>query len=106
MSPTTTFPRTRLAPLRTTMRLRQLIPMRPVYINWGICCPPLPCSGIDSDIASSDTYPIPSQSPANIGVWAAADAATGKLSWMWLQASGYAYSVPRDPTGPEEDCMV
>ena len=80
--------------------------MRPVYINWGICCPPLPCSGIDSDIASSDTYPIPSQSPANIGVWAAADAATGKLSWMWLQASGYAYSVPRDPTGPEEDCMV
>ena len=77
--------------------------MRPAYVNWGMGCPS--SSVINSDIASSDEYPVPAYSPSLVGVDASYFAATGKPGWIWLQAGGYAYWMTRAPTAPEAECM-
>ncbi|MEN6358064.1 MAG: hypothetical protein ABFD83_13385 [Armatimonadota bacterium] len=85
--------------------VKKLDPTRPVYINYTIYN--LNKLG---DIASLDDYPIPESSPAAI----AGDAdmlercaiESGKPTWIWLQAHGYAYCYSREPTGPEEECMT
>ena len=62
------------------------------------------------DIYSTDVYPIPRSSPtAAIGAvrnMAAAAAPEGKPVWMWLQGTGYAYWMDREPSPRELSCMV
>ena len=62
------------------------------------------------DISSLDNYLIPRQSPATAGrdtsYMERFGSITGKPTWIWLQSDGYAFSYPREPTGPEDECMV
>jgi hypothetical protein len=62
------------------------------------------------DIYSTDVYPIPHATPSTaIGAVAAMKAAAAKLNrpvWMWLQGTGYAYWMDREPTPRELSCMV
>ena len=84
---------------------KQYDPDHPAYINYDKCVPDM-----IGDIASMDYYPIPSHSPALTGSIAkcldglASEA--HKPSWIWLQSTGYAYYIPREPTGPEIECMT
>jgi len=86
-----------------------LDPKHPAFINyqpdWYI--PPVLT---DNDIACLDYYPLPGRSPSVI-----ADCAdrlehvatpAGKPSWIALQDCGYAYWISREPTAPEEECML
>jgi hypothetical protein len=88
---------------------KELDPKHPAFINyqpaWYI-----PEVLKDNDIACLDDYPIPGRRPLVI-----ADCAdklervalpAGKPSWIALQDCGYAYWISREPTGPEEECMV
>jgi hypothetical protein len=67
-------------------------------------------TGHMGDIYSTDIYPIPWSAPnaAIQGVVTMAGAATQerKPVWMWLQGTGYAYWMDREPTPRELSCMV
>lgn len=81
-------------------------PGRPAYINYvGDYAADFP-----GDIASLDRYPIPWSDPATIAAatQSMADATRGsrKPIWIWLQDTGFAYFLAREPTPLEEDCMV
>ncbi len=86
---------------------KQLDPWHPAYVNYG--CFYVPATLL-SDIASYDNYPIPQLPPLEI----AKDAdklesialPAGKPAWEWLQSTGYIFYWSREPTGPEEECMV
>lgn len=62
------------------------------------------------DIYSTDIYPIPHSTPlAAINGVAAMQAGAVKEHkpvWMWLQGTGYAYWMDREPTPRELSCMV
>lgn len=62
------------------------------------------------DIFSTDVYPIPHSAP-NAAINAvkrmnAAAAKDGKPVWMWLQGTGYAYWMDREPSPRELSCMA
>ena len=62
------------------------------------------------DIYSTDVYPIPHSAP-NAAINAvkrmkAAAAKENKPVWMWLQGTGYAYWMDREPSPRELSCMV
>jgi hypothetical protein len=62
------------------------------------------------DIYSTDIYPIPHGSPSaaiqGVAAMAAAAAPEHKPVWMWLQGTGYAYWMDREPTPRELSCMA
>jgi hypothetical protein len=62
------------------------------------------------DIYSTDIYPIPHGLPLHAIQGATAMAAAAKLErkpvWIWLQGTGYAYWMDREPTPRELSCMV
>ena len=62
------------------------------------------------DIYSTDIYPIPHGSPTGAinGVvrMSAAAKKEHKPVWMWLQGTGYAYWMDREPTPRELSCMA
>jgi len=62
------------------------------------------------DIYSTDVYPIPHSSPsAAIGavrVMKQAADPERKPVWMWLQGTGYAYWMDREPSPRELSCMA
>jgi hypothetical protein len=62
------------------------------------------------DLYSTDIYPIPNSTPSaaiqGVAGMAAAAAKERKPVWMWLQGTGYAYSMDREPTPRELSCMV
>ncbi|HJN18162.1 MAG TPA: hypothetical protein QGH10_21865 [Armatimonadota bacterium] len=62
------------------------------------------------DIYSTDVYPIPHGSPtAAIGAVRQMKGAADpehKPVWMWLQGTGYAYWMDREPSPRELSCMV
>ena len=62
------------------------------------------------DIYSTDVYPVPGRSPNAaihaVQVMKAAVAKGNKPVWMWLQGTGYAYSMAREPSPRELSCMV
>jgi hypothetical protein len=85
---------------------RQLDPARPALINYLSN----KLEGHVGDIYSTDVYPIPHSTPMGaIGavrrMKAAADV-EHKPVWMWLQGTGYAYWMDREPTPRELSCMV
>ena len=85
---------------------KELDPARPAFINYL----PWDLEGQTGDIYSTDVYPIPHSTPmAAIGAVATMKAAAqqeGKPVWMWLQGTGYAYGMAREPTPRELSCMV
>ncbi len=62
------------------------------------------------DIYSTDVYPIPHSAPnAAIGAVQRMEAAAAKVNkpvWMWLQGTGYAYWMDREPSPRELSCMA
>ncbi len=85
---------------------RELDPSRPALINY------LPSKLTDhtGDIYSTDVYPIPHSSPsAAIGAVREMKRAAepeNKPVWMWLQGTGYAYWMDREPSPRELSCMA
>lgn len=67
-------------------------------------------TGHMGDIYSTDIYPIPHSTPTaainGVGAMAAAARPEHKPVWMWLQGTGYAYWMDREPTPRELSCMV
>ena len=85
---------------------RELDPNRPALINYlGSTL-----TGHTGDIYSTDIYPIPHSSPmAAIGgvrTMHEAAAPEGKPVWMWLQATGHAYWLDREPSPRELSLML
>ena len=85
---------------------KELDPSRPALINY------LPDKLTDhlGDLYSTDVYPIPHSSPL-AAINAVAQMKIGaekekKPVWMWLQGTGYAYWMDREPTPRELSCMV
>ncbi len=62
------------------------------------------------DIYSTDIYPIPHSTPSaaiqGVAVMAEGASRERKPVWMWLQGTGYAYWMDREPTPRELSCMV
>ncbi len=62
------------------------------------------------DIYSTDVYPIPHSTPMGaisaVARMKAAAEIERKPVWMWLQGTGYAYWMDREPTPRELSCMV
>lgn len=62
------------------------------------------------DIYSTDIYPIPHVAPnaaiSGVRRMKAAAAAENKPVWMWLQGTGYAYWMDREPSPRELSCMA
>ncbi|NOY82292.1 MAG: hypothetical protein GXP31_14935 [Kiritimatiellaeota bacterium] len=85
---------------------RQLDPAHPAFINY------LGNRLADQagDIYSTDVYPIPHSQPLSairaVARMAAAADREKKPVWMWLQGTGYAYWMDREPTPRELSCMV
>ena len=67
-------------------------------------------TGHMGDIYSTDIYPIPHGLPMHAIQGAATMAAAAKSEhkpvWIWLQGTGYAYWMDREPTPRELSCMV
>lgn len=67
-------------------------------------------TGHMGDIYSTDIYPIPHSSPTaainGVAAMSAAARTERKPVWMWLQGTGYAYWMDREPTPRELSCMV
>lgn len=83
---------------------KELDPSRPAFVNY------LPNHLTDQtgDIYSTDVYPIPHGSVMDAirAVSTMRGAAGAKPVWMWLQGTGYAYWMDREPTPRELSCMV
>ncbi|MGC9318162.1 MAG: hypothetical protein ACP5KN_09015 [Armatimonadota bacterium] len=84
----------------------ELDPGRPAFINY------LSNKLEDhaGDIYSTDVYPIPHATPMSaIGAvrrMHEGASAEAKPVWMWLQGTGYAYWMDREPSPRELSCMV
>lgn len=85
---------------------KELDPAHPAFINYLSN----KLEGHLGDIYSTDVYPIP-----HSGVMAAINAVARmkaaaetevKPVWMWLQGTGYAYWMDREPSPRELSCMV
>lgn len=85
---------------------RQLDPSVPAFINYlGD-----KLTEQRGDLYSTDVYPIPHGAPTG-AIWAVqtmagAAEAERKPVWMWLQGTGYAYWMAREPTPRELSCMA
>lgn len=84
----------------------ELDPEHPAYVNYlGD-----KLTDQSGDIYSTDVYPIPHSTPMGaIGAVAHMSSAARperKPVWMWLQGTGYAYWMDREPTPRELSCMV
>ncbi len=85
---------------------RRLDPAHPAFINYlGNRL-----ENQAGDIYSTDVYPIPHSQPLSaihaVARMAAAANKEKKPVWMWLQGTGYAYWMDREPTPRELSCMV
>ncbi len=62
------------------------------------------------DIFSTDVYPIPHSHPLSaiqaVARMRRSAKAENKPVWMWLQGTGYAYWMDREPSARELSCMV
>ncbi len=85
---------------------KELDPAHPAFINYLSN----KLEGHLGDIYSTDVYPIPhSGAMAAINAVARMKAAAEvevKPVWMWLQGTGYAYWMDREPSPRELSCMV
>lgn len=67
-------------------------------------------TGHMGDLYSTDIYPIPHSGVmaaiGGVAAMAAAAAPEHKPVWIWLQGTGYAYWMDREPTPRELSCMV
>ncbi len=85
---------------------KQLDPNHPAFINYLSS----KLQGHKGDIYSTDVYPIPHSTPmaaiSAVEKMAAAAAPEHKPVWMWLQGTGYAYWMDREPSPRELSCMV
>ena len=85
---------------------KQLDPSRPAFVNYLMSR----LTDQTGDIYSTDVYPIPHSRPLTaIGAVETMHAAAlreHKPVWMWLQGTGYAYWMDREPTPKELSCMV
>ena len=88
---------------------KRMDPAHPAYVNYapGFYMPKV----LPTDISSLDQYTIgcggsPLTQAINVDSLEALAIPAGKPSWIWLQASGNAYWLSREPTAPEEEAMV
>ena len=85
---------------------RELDPSRPALINYLAN----KLTGHMGDIFSTDVYPIPHGTPmaavSAVRTMAAEAKTLKRPVWMWLQSTGYAYGIAREPTPRELSCMV
>ncbi len=85
---------------------RELDPAHPALINYLSS----KLEGHTGDIYSTDVYPIPHSSPSAainaVRRMKAAAMEENKPVWMWLQGTGYAYWMDREPSPRELSCMV
>ncbi|PIX39732.1 MAG: hypothetical protein COZ56_16605 [Armatimonadetes bacterium CG_4_8_14_3_um_filter_58_9] len=85
---------------------KELDPTHPAFINYLSN----KLEGHAGDIYSTDVYPIPHSTPMEainaVNTMQAAAEKEHKPVWMWLQSTGYAYSMDREPTPRELSCMV
>jgi len=85
---------------------QELDPDHPAFVNYL----PDRLENQTGDIYSTDVYPIPHGLPADaIGAvrrMVVAATPEHKPVWMWLQGTGYAYWMAREPTPRELSCMV
>lgn len=85
---------------------RDLDPAHPALINYLSS----KLEGHTGDIYSTDVYPIPHSSPSAainaVRTMRAAAEEDNKPVWMWLQGTGYAYWMDREPSPRELSCMV
>lgn len=85
---------------------KKLDPQHPALINYLSN----KLTGHRGDIYSTDIYPIPHSEPLaaikGVATMAEAAAKEHKPVWMWLQGTGYAYWMDREPTPRELSCMA
>ena len=85
---------------------KELDPTHPAFINYLAD----KLTGHKGDICSTDVYPIPHGLPVHainaVAAMVKAAALEHKPVWMWLQGTGYAYWMDREPTPRELSCMV
>ncbi len=85
---------------------KQLDPAHPAFVNYLANR----LENQTGDIYSTDVYPIPHSNPMAavhaVSRMAAAAAPERKPVWMWLQGTGYAYWMAREPTPRELSCMA
>lgn len=85
---------------------KKLDPSHPAYVNYLSN----KLEGHVGDIYSTDVYPIPHGTPLDairaVARMSAAAAPEGKPVFMWLQGTGFAYWMDREPTPRELSCMV
>lgn len=85
---------------------RDLDPQHPALINYLAS----KLTEHMGDIYSTDIYPIPHSTPSaaiqGVAVMAEGARRERKPVWMWLQGTGYAYWMDREPTPRELSCMV
>jgi hypothetical protein len=85
---------------------KELDPGHPALINYLSN----KLEGHRGDIYSTDVYPIPHGAPTDainsVARMKAAAEKQHKPVWMWLQGTGYAYWMDREPSPRELSCMV
>jgi hypothetical protein len=85
---------------------KELDPARPAYINYLSD----KLENQTGDIYSTDVYPIPHGVPIHainaVQRMQAAAAPEHKPVWIWLQGTGYAYWMDREPSPRELSCMA
>lgn len=85
---------------------KKLDPDRPAYVNYLS----RDLEDQTGDIYSTDVYPIPHSSPMEainaVRVMKAAAEPKQRPVWMWLQGTGYAYWMDREPSPRELSCMA
>ena len=85
---------------------KQLDPSRPAFVNYLAS----KLTEQTGDIYSTDVYPIPHSTPLGairaVATMREAAVQEHKPVWMWLQGTGYAYWMDREPTPKELSCMV
>ena len=85
---------------------RKLDPHHPAFINYLSN----KLEGHTGDIYSTDVYPIPHSHPLSaiqaVERMLRSAKAQSKPVWMWLQGTGYAYWMDREPSPRELSCMV
>ena len=85
---------------------KELDSSRPAFINYLSS----KLEDHKGDIYSTDVYPIPHGAPSSainaVARMRAAAAKESKPVWMWLQGTGYAYWMDREPSPRELSCMA
>ena len=85
---------------------KTLDPSRPAFVNYM----PYRLENQIGDIYSTDVYPIPDRPPRDavdaVAHMKAAAEKEQKPVWMWLQGTGYAHEIRREPSPRELSCML